>query len=257
MGSEIARFSLLILLLGCSATQPRSSILGVTEPWKEFHLDVAGQSRTYELVWPNNPSKPIPVLFFLHGLDSTLPSPERTAQDYRYLSERANATGFLAVFPRGARGSYPQLPDSLGWFGDAKKEAENRQFLLALLSDLSTRYAIDKNRVVLGGYANGGYLVARELIEHPDSPFTGFWVENGGVLGTQQPLDRARKPPVYISLATDDWLHFKNATELVARLIANGWNVGRTLKVNKHTGDYSIDKDGFAGAWSFLVGRNS
>ena len=247
-----------LLIAGCASASKPASVSGVVEPWKEYSLNVAGSRRTYELVWPNNARTPLPVLFFLHGLDSDLPNPDLTAQHYRFLAQKAHAAGFLAVFPRGLRGANPQLPGSLAWIGNPAKERANREFLLALLADLSKRYAVDRMRVVLGGFSNGGYLAGKELLEHPEGPFTGFWIEDAGTWGELPAFEsREKRAPVYLSLATDDWLNYKKGKDLLARLLAKGWELGKTLKMNEHGGGTDLDRSGFETAWSFLAARNS
>lgn len=242
-----------MLLTSCAASRPQAA--GAPPPWQEFHLEVGGKSREYYLVRPNSAKTPLPSLFFLHGLDGDLPDPELTSRHYRFLAKKANAHGFLAVFPRGLVGSFPTLPRSRAWAGDPARERENRDFLYALVEHLTVKFPLDRRRVVLGGFSNGAHLAAKELLENTAGPFTGFWIEAGGVLDERQRLSpRPEMAPVYISVSSDDWQNRGRAQDLRDRLRRAGWEAAGRLRFEEDGGGHALREAGFDAAWKFLNG---
>lgn len=171
---------------------------------------------------------------------------------------KADALGFMAVFPRGLRGAYPALPGSLGWAGDPGAEEANRAFLVRLIEERAAHYAIDSRRSVLGGFANGAYLTARELADYPESPFTAFWRDAGGFSSDRsRVISRGHRAPVFIGVAKEDWTHYAPAARLREQLLRAGWEDGTNLRSLEHPGGHNLPGDGFEAMWAFLARPSS
>lgn len=109
----------------------------------------------------------LPVVIILHGGGGDY----RYAQKMTGMSEKADAEGFIAVYPNGSG----RIPDRfLTWnAGDCCGYAVSRQvddvgFIERLIHELDGRLAVDSSRIYLTGMSNGAmmaYLVACRLSE--------------------------------------------------------------------------------------------
>lgn len=155
----------------------------------ELHLDQGGEQRTYLLHVPEAYActERWPVLFDLHGTASYLPE---EAYGLDGAIDAADAEGFVLVRPRSRSSSYGGY-DVYRWDQNPGDPELNHAFLLALLADLRTRYAIDADRVYVMGFSSGTNQTA-VAAEDPATPFRGFGHVGGGAwsVASQQPIGR-------------------------------------------------------------------
>jgi len=102
------------------------------------------------------PEKGYPVLVALHGYGGS-PSGFTQAGVARLFTDR----GFLYAVPYGER---VQGPDSFAWSGGKDTE----ETILKLLDELDTGYGIDRDRVYLMGFSQGGAIVLALGLSHPE-----------------------------------------------------------------------------------------
>ncbi|MFV1967883.1 MAG: PHB depolymerase family esterase [Pirellulaceae bacterium] len=111
-------------------------------------------------------------------------------------AEKADREGFLAVFPEGTPPDPSRPARFIGnpqtWndgskrsnLGAAVRGVADVEFVSAMLSDLSTRFKVDKRRVYATGFSNGAsmtFRLARELSTAiaAVAPVAGAdWLEN-------------------------------------------------------------------------------
>lgn len=134
------------------ATQPRANADGV--------LQVANQKRVYDLHIPASYTgqTPMPLVIAFHGVGGDGKAmAEQTS--FNQLSEQA---GFIVTYPDAIsqhwdarRGSQPETTDDVG-------------FISALIDTLAQNYSLDRRRVYVVGFSNGGMFVHRLACELSD-----------------------------------------------------------------------------------------
>ncbi len=144
-----------------------------------------------------DPSKPAPLLFWLHGIGGNGRDIRRALQDV------ARRRGTIVACPFAGRwGKIPQT-----W------EPGEDQVALRTLRELHRRLAIDPDRVWLFGVSLGGFGAWEIGLVHPDR-FAALVTVAGGLsfleyTGLEDPIQRrrlanARNLPVYMAHGSDD-----------------------------------------------------
>src|SRR4051794_15622168 len=122
------------------------------------HLIAGGVRRRYLAHVPaaHAGEAALPVVLMLHGAGATA----RWAMLETRLTEKADAAGFLAVFPEGLP-PQPGKPTSfldnpLCWNdgSDMWSGHDDLDFLGRVFDDLPTRFSVDTRRVYLTGFSN-------------------------------------------------------------------------------------------------------
>ena len=131
-------------------------------------LEFGGVRRTYLVHLPPAASagKPLPVVLAFHGGGVNAESMAR----FSGLSDKADRSGFIAVYPSGTG----RLSRVLTWnAGNCCGYAERRHvddvgFVRRLLDDLATVATVDPRRVYATGISNGGMFTHRLACELSD-----------------------------------------------------------------------------------------
>jgi polyhydroxybutyrate depolymerase len=147
-------------------------------------LVVTDRQRNYLVHVPRSydGAKPVPVVLALHGGGSNA----RQMQHFCGLNEKADAAGFLVVYPSGT-GRTEQL---LTWNGGnccgyAKHEkVDDVDFVRKLLDDLEKAANVDADRIYATGMSNGAIMAYRLAAELSDriaaiAPVAGPMGTNG------------------------------------------------------------------------------
>lgn len=118
----------------------------------ERTITVNGTVRKYVLYVPDHVKTNPALVVSLHGASGhdTDRSPFRTSV--------ADKEGCIVVYPQGLDQYFPAFGDSIpGW--NATGEAnEDLDFFKAIINEVSTSYAIDRQRVYCCGFSNGGMM---------------------------------------------------------------------------------------------------
>ncbi len=130
--------------------------------WTARTIISAGLERCYSLYAPPtyDSSQPLPVVFSFHGF---LSNPESQALISGW-HKLADQEGFLVVYPQGQK--FPQRWDSGATWGDSN--VDDVQFFRDILDDLSLVAAVDRSRVYVNGFSNGGGMTVRIGCEASD-----------------------------------------------------------------------------------------
>ncbi|MGH9456628.1 MAG: alpha/beta hydrolase family esterase [Thermoanaerobaculia bacterium] len=103
-----------------------------------------GLRRTYLLHVPRglDPARPVPLVISLHG-GALRPGWQRRIDGWTHLADRH---GFLVVYPAGRSG------------GPRHWEMDDRdlRFIAGLIDHLASQYPVDRSRIYLSGFSNGG-----------------------------------------------------------------------------------------------------
>ncbi|MBF0410533.1 MAG: hypothetical protein HQM10_24520 [Candidatus Riflebacteria bacterium] len=189
----------------------------------------------------------VPVMFFLQGFDSPEVPSFDTRWLYSFIIEMSEKKGFIAVFPRGKRGSFPEVPGVLAWYPE--NIFENRYFIIKLCRYIQENYNIDHEKIIWAGYSNGAYMGAIELLGCPSSPFTHFYLNAGGYpYGIKEPLPRKK---VFLSVGKSDEHNFHFVQILYKFLLKHNWPES-SLKISLHNGAHVYSPDSFEEMWSFF-----
>ena len=151
--------SLIVAGAGGQSTYFQSNAITITEPDTSTETGLISNSMSYDnetreyLIYipENYDNTALPVLFAFHGFGGYNQNFINTA-DFRALADQYN---FIAVYPQGLI-----CGDGTTWNtnppgGDNKCSQDDIGFFEALLTEISSNYTIDSNRVFLTGYSNG------------------------------------------------------------------------------------------------------
>jgi polyhydroxybutyrate depolymerase len=125
------------------------------EGWSSRTIISGGVERCYVLYVPEiyNPEQPAALVFSFHGFLSN-PNSHALISGWHELAEEE---GFLVVYPQGTR--FPQRWNAgITW---GAEEVDDTQFFLDMLDAVSAETSVDKTRVFVTGFSNGGGMAAR------------------------------------------------------------------------------------------------
>lgn len=130
--------------------------------WLHRSVEVGQRDRSYSLYVPDSAEASPPLIIVLHG---SMGSGEAIRRQMQYGFDRlADQNGFVVAYPDGFEGHWNDCRR------DAPYEARTQNindlgFLRAIINQASARYGVDRNRVLVVGYSNGGHLAFRVAME--------------------------------------------------------------------------------------------
>jgi polyhydroxybutyrate depolymerase len=150
------RFSVLtLLLLACTCGRLVAA-------------DLPGGDRPVEVYVPSSyqAGAPAPLVLLLHGLALTGPLQE----DYFNFKPLAEQRGFLYAYPTGTRDkvleTFWNATDACcNFYGS---DVDDSGYLRDLIDEIEAQYSVDRRRIYLVGYSNGGFMAHRMACEHAD-----------------------------------------------------------------------------------------
>jgi len=154
-------------------------------------LTVGGTERSYLIHVPASydGSSAVPLVLMFHGGGGSGANAERMSE----MSPKADAEGFIAVYPNGT-GPLPNQDRLLTWnaghcCGDAmRNNIDDVGFIRALIVDLQQQYRIDPRRIYATGMSNGGAISYRLGLELSDVLAAIAPVAAVGQVAQQPPL---------------------------------------------------------------------
>ena len=123
-------------------------------------LKVGNLKRAYNLHVPSsyNSKKPMPLVLAFHGVGAN----GKEMAKMTGFSQLAEQAGFIVVYPDAIRkhwdarrGNQPETTNDVG-------------FISALIDDLGQRYTLDRDRIYVTGFSNGGTFAYRLACELSD-----------------------------------------------------------------------------------------
>lgn len=116
-------------------------------------LDVNGVSRTYKIYVPAiySSANAVPLVFNFHGFTSSNVQQE-VYGNFRPIADTAN---FIVVHPQGLN-----IGGGAGWnnFAAVSANQGDLNFVEKMITEISTQYNIDQNRIYSTGMSNGGFM---------------------------------------------------------------------------------------------------
>lgn len=126
-------------------------------------ISIDGLERAYSVFVPRDydPEAPLPLVVDLHQL-ATNKEIQASLSGFRNL---AMEQGFIAVWPQGVRDSW----NGYVCCGDALLQGiDDVGFVVAVVEDIAASWSVDRHRVYVTGYGNGGALAHRLACERAD-----------------------------------------------------------------------------------------
>lgn len=130
--------------------------------WSARTLVSGGQDRCYYVYTPPayDSAEPAPVVFSFHGFLSNPESQALIAGWHKLAAQE----GFLVVYPQGKK--FPQRWNAGAAWGDS--DVDDVQFFRDMIDDLSSVGEVDRSRVYVNGFSNGGGMTVRIGCEAAD-----------------------------------------------------------------------------------------
>lgn len=188
-------------------------------------LKVDGLERSYLVHVPRklDVTKPSPVVLAFHGGWSNA----TIMAVFSGLNEKADAAGFIVVYPNGQGDKELALVfNSSGRQRAGAKLADDVTFTGKLLDDLHTAVNVDKSRVFATGMSNGAmmcYLLAAEMSDR-----IAAIAPVAGTSCIDKPSPRRPVPVLHFHGTADELVRFEGPKELRQRLL-NFQSVDRTM----------------------------
>ncbi len=163
---------------------------GAAGTFRDQRFSIDGEERAYFLYVPAgyDCAAPAPLLVDLHGTAGDFPEETYGLAEAVATADRR---GFILLRPR-SRFSLENGQRIYRWDQNRGDPERNRRFILALLSDLGSRYNLDPGRLHVMGFSSGTNQTA-VLLADPASPFSGYGFVGGGAWSVSSvPHTRAR-----------------------------------------------------------------
>lgn len=161
-----ALVALAALLLSCghgssSGSKAKAAAQNHPEEWQQTLRVELPSHRGYAFAAPAGAvasKRPVPLVIGLHGLYQL---PASFASESR-LTSYGRAHGFAVAYGEGARGRWNAGSCC------AQATTDDMTYLVDVVSDISRRVPIDRRRVYVVGFSNGGMMALRAVCERPD-----------------------------------------------------------------------------------------
>jgi poly(3-hydroxybutyrate) depolymerase len=151
---------------------------------QNLSFQVAGVKRDCILHVPTGTSKPA-VVFILHGLGGNGAGMQSSTQ----MDKVADREKFIVAYPSAVGGTWDHLTTK-----------NDYKFLLAIIDTLDAKYKIDRNKVYVTGFSQGGGMTVFIGFQYPDvfaaiAPTSSIGAD---VIPSKKPI------PVFLTFGTSD-----------------------------------------------------
>jgi polyhydroxybutyrate depolymerase len=153
------------LLVGCSGLKPNTTRLESGTFRDDLNLRTGKNDRHFLLHIPEGytASRPLPLVVVLHGAFSTA----REVEKWSGWSQLADREGFIVIYPEGIGIlGFLQHWNAGHCCGKAlEKNWNDVAFIESAIDGICSQYEVDKQRIYMMGYSNGGMLTYRFAAE--------------------------------------------------------------------------------------------
>ena len=170
---DLPRALLLLLILGplaagCMSGQPKGPVVGPKTYKNSVDIEINGFRRTYLGHVPPgySPETPLPLVVVIHGAFDTAEGIERVSG----FSRLADREGFIVLYPNGMGilGLLQHWNAGHCCGKAADDHVDDVGFVAATIEDVCARLSVDRDRVYMVGFSNGGMLAYRFAAERGD-----------------------------------------------------------------------------------------
>ncbi|MCK0120519.1 prolyl oligopeptidase family serine peptidase [Loktanella sp. F6476L] len=166
---------------------------------------------TYHIALPDTANGPIPALMFLHGAGGSGTGSTRSGG----MADNLNSRGYAVIGPNGLQRENTRFGPGWSFHPDRLQQRNEMAFLLQVAEDAASRFGVDRDAIILGGFSIGGSMTSYIACDDPTA-FAAY-APVGGSFWRPHPVDCAG--PVQL-LHTHGW---KDKTvPLEGRPLGNG-----------------------------------
>jgi len=156
-----------LLSLHCTATLPKEGFPRTGTYKINLDIRVMGSQRYYLVHIPNHYDfgEKAPLVLVLHGAFST----PKQIEEQSGFSELADQEGFLVAYPSGAYGVFGYFKHWNAGHCCGKAAGDGLDdvgFLVDVIEDIADQFNVDRTRIYMVGFSNGGMLTYRFAAEH-------------------------------------------------------------------------------------------
>ena len=227
---------LIQLLAGCASSLPEKNLSGAETYKQTMNIRVNGFRRSYLVHLPEgyHAGKPHPLVVVIHGAFDTAEGMEKFS-GFSALSDRE---GFVALYPNGVGiMGYLQHWNAGHCCGKAAKDNwDDVGFLAKAIADACARLNIDRSRIYMVGFSNGGMLAYRFAAEkgHLLAAAAPMAASIGGKPSEGEPEWRIPEPGRPLSLIifhglADDDIPFEGGASQHRKSSRTYWPVSRSV----------------------------
>ncbi len=156
------------LAFGCTASLPKGRVAESKTYKNSVDIQINGFSRTYLVHVPSGyaPETPLPLVVVIHGAFDTAEGMERVSG----FSRLADREDFIVLYPNGmGLLGFLQHWNAGHCCGKAAEDdVDDVGFVAATIEDVCARLSVDRDRVYMVGFSNGGMLAYRFAAERGD-----------------------------------------------------------------------------------------
>jgi len=185
---------------GVNATELVERFLFEREGFALPQVRSRDRGRGYLLYAPPSydPTRPTPLVVLLHGRPSNAASMAAITR----MNAVAARNGFLVVYPEGINNEWNAFYDLTNQRAQAPQD--DVRFLRDLVGDLARDLNIDRRRVYVGGFSNGGFMTYRLACSAADT-FAAFAAVGANLYSVLTDECRGGRPvPILIMHGTAD-----------------------------------------------------
>lgn len=138
---------------------------------------------SYHIALPDGVSSDIPALMFLHGAGGTGNGSTRPGG----MSDTFTAGGYAVIGPNGLKREGSRFGPGWSFHPDRPQQRDEMAFFKQIADDAATRFGIDRDQIMLGGFSIGGSMASYIACQDP-AAFAAY-VPVGGSFWRPHPTD--------------------------------------------------------------------
>jgi poly(3-hydroxybutyrate) depolymerase len=191
-------------------------------------------------------NKNVPLYIFLHGIVLDWENDEDLKKDYYKINNLAEKYNFIALFPQGSKGSCDwnngKYKDYYCW---STKTEFDRNFIKILTDEIVTNYGINKDKVFLSGFSNGGFFVVDYILRRDNTDFSGYGIHAGGgyLLKSDKIIKSKNRFPIFMSVGDHDEYQFNQMKDIYETFLKLSWKENINIKFYEFRGFHKISID--------------
>ena len=161
-------FILSFFQAGCATSLSKDHVEGGNTYKNAVDLRINGFRRTYLVHIPSGykPETPLPLVVVIHGAFDTAEGMEKFSR----FSQLADREGFMVLYPNGMGilGFLQHWNAGHCCGKAADDQVDDVGFVAATIADVCGRFKVDRDRIYMVGFSNGGMLTYRFAAERGD-----------------------------------------------------------------------------------------
>lgn len=207
---QLSIASVMLILNACNGSLPSANIKGPYTYHQRMDFVTGGFQRSYRVHVPSayDGATPLPLVVVIHGAFDNAKGMEK----FSGFSQIADRENFIVLYPEGIGIlGYLQHWNAGHCCGKgADDQIDDSEYLAKAIGDVSNRLSIDRNRIYMAGFSNGGMMTYRFAAEHTEmlaaaAPIAASIGGRANADATEWRIPKPKKPlPILIIHGMDD-----------------------------------------------------